>query len=147
MGRETRCQAVILKDNHILVARQYNSRRKEEYWMLPGGGLEEGESHEEGVKREVMEETNLEVEILKVLFDEPGINADEYNRYITFLCQPINLEMKAGSETVSYRKIIDLVWCSLEDENQWNEYILRKQFYPSMANIKREIAGYSKERR
>ena len=44
MKRVVRCQAVILKENNILVLRQYNYNRNEEYWMLPGGGLEEGET-------------------------------------------------------------------------------------------------------
>ena len=44
MGRIVRCQAVIFKGNRILVLRQYNYERKEEYWMLPGGGLEKGET-------------------------------------------------------------------------------------------------------
>lgn len=37
------------------------------YWSLPGGVLEAGETLEEGVVREVREETGLEVEALGVL--------------------------------------------------------------------------------
>jgi len=47
MERIVRCQAVILKGNSVLVLRQYNHLRKNEYWMLPGGGLEAGETQEE----------------------------------------------------------------------------------------------------
>src|ERR1700683_2031445 len=37
------------------------------YWSLPGGALETGETLEQGVIREVREETGLEVKPLKVL--------------------------------------------------------------------------------
>ncbi|MBU3191766.1 NUDIX hydrolase [Clostridium bowmanii] len=137
MARIVRCQAVILKDNRILVLRQYNYKRHEEYWMLPGGNLEHGETEEEAIKRELKEETNLEVEIEKIIFDEPSNGIDEYQRYITFLCTPIPGSVESiGSETVSFRKILELVWVSLSNEKLWNEYMLKKQFYPSMNRIK-----------
>jgi 8-oxo-dGTP diphosphatase len=40
-------------------------------WTLPGGGLEFGEHPEEGVKREVMEETGFDIEPTLLL----GINS------------------------------------------------------------------------
>ena len=106
--------------------------------MLPGGGLEDEETEEEGIKRELKEETNLEVEIKGIIFDEPGNGKDVYQRYVTFLCVPIAGSVESiGSETVSYRKILELVWVSLsDDEEQWNDYILKEQFYPSMNRIK-----------
>lgn len=137
MKRIVRCQAVIFKDNRILVLRQYNYKRQEEYWMLPGGNLEGGETEEEAIKRELKEETNLEVEIKGIIFDEPANGKDEYQRYVTFLCVQIPGSVESiGSETVSYRKILELVWVSLSDEEQWNDYILKEQFYPSMDRIK-----------
>jgi ADP-ribose pyrophosphatase YjhB (NUDIX family) len=133
MKRVVRCQAVILKENKILVLRQYNYNRNEEYWMLPGGGLEE-------------EETNLEVEIKEVLFDEAEDGRDVYLRYVTFLCvpKPGSIEM-LGSETVSYRKILELVWVPIKDEMQWNEYLLKNQFYPSMKSIKDRLIKLKEE--
>lgn len=144
MNRIVRCQAVIFKDNRILVLRQYNYKRQEEYWMLPGGGLEDGETEEEGIKRELKEEINLEVEIKGIIFDEPGNGKDVYQRYITFLCVPIAGSVESiGSETVSYRKILEIVWVSLSDEEQWNDYMLKEQFYPSMNRIKDRLKnGY-----
>ena len=36
-------------------------------WICPGGALEQGETIEEGIRREVMEETQLEIELVKPL--------------------------------------------------------------------------------
>lgn len=54
---------VIREDGKIAV---FNKRNKNEY-KLPGGGLEEKEKPEEAFKREVMEETGCEVEIIESL--------------------------------------------------------------------------------
>lgn len=144
MGREVRCQGVILKDRHVLVLRQFNTIRKEEYWMLPGGGLENDEKEEECVKREIKEETNIDVDVVDVLFDDKGTGIDVYKRYITFLCISKNTSVgKSGTETVEHRKILDLVWCSLDHENTWNDYIKREQFFPTMKGIKERLISVS----
>ena len=142
MSRIVRCQAAILKDNRMLVLRQYNCKRQEEDWMLPGGGLEDGETEQQCIIRELKEETGLEIEIKEILFDEPGNGKDVYKRYVTFLCTPMKDSIQMiGNETVSYRKILELVWSSVTDENQWNEYLLAEKFYPSMQKIKNRIMG------
>lgn len=131
---------MILKEDRILVARQYNSIRKEEYWLLPGGNVESSETPENAMIRELREETNLEVNIKAILFDKTCYRGDSYNRYITYLCLPkLGSELKVGSETTTFKKILDLVWCSVTDEDSWNEYILKEQFYPSMKEIKNKL--------
>ena len=51
----TGCRAVIIKDGKILMSYE----TKNDQWMIPGGGLEENETDEECVIREVAEECGL----------------------------------------------------------------------------------------
>ena len=61
--------AIIFDDKgHILLCE--HTYRKFHPWGLPGGGLEFGENPEDGVRREVREETGLEVRIEKLLCAE-----------------------------------------------------------------------------
>lgn len=62
-----RCAGVLIKDNTLLTFWRYRDGR--EYYVLPGGTLEEGETLEEGLKREMIEEMNLTVVVGKKLFE------------------------------------------------------------------------------
>jgi 8-oxo-dGTP diphosphatase len=51
--------ALIFENGRVLLAH----RRDIDWWNLPGGGMESGETVDEALRREVYEETGLEVEI------------------------------------------------------------------------------------
>jgi ADP-ribose pyrophosphatase YjhB (NUDIX family) len=61
-----RAQVVLLDGDRILLARHVCPER--EYWILPGGAVETGETPEEAAVREVFEETGLLIRIERLLF-------------------------------------------------------------------------------
>ena len=62
-------KGIIVKNGKILIVRRaINDFITENMWEFPGGKLEFGEDLEEGLKREVKEETNLDVNIGKLLY-------------------------------------------------------------------------------
>jgi 8-oxo-dGTP diphosphatase len=59
-----RTAAVISNDGkYLLTEEKIKSRNNELFWSFPGGGVEFGEPLEAALKREIMEETGIEVEI------------------------------------------------------------------------------------
>jgi len=75
MKNRKRTFAAIIRDNHILMVRVVNGMK--DFWTLPGGGLENSETYEEAVVREVLEEINLKVSVVKHLFTDTYENGTQ----------------------------------------------------------------------
>jgi len=100
--------AVIVSGGRVLLVRRDTEPLRGE-WSVPGGMLELGEKLREGVRREAMEETGLDVEPGEVLdvFDSIFTDALGRTQYhyvlIDYLCRPISGEAQAGSDVSDVR--------------------------------------------
>lgn len=63
-----RVTGVIIRDGKILLIHRF--RDGAEYWVFPGGGVEQGEDFDTALKREMMEETGLQLRSYQRLFDQ-----------------------------------------------------------------------------
>lgn len=66
MDKRTSCRGVILDGDEILLMRRIKD--DSEYYTYPGGGLEDKETKEECVKREILEELGIIVDVIKLLY-------------------------------------------------------------------------------
>ena len=76
--------AMIFDDKGYILLCEH-TYRKFHPWGLPGGGLEYGENPEDGVRREVREETGLDVQVEKLLSAESAPNNHHIN--LIYLCK------------------------------------------------------------
>ena len=87
----TRVAGIIFIDGKLaLMHRKDVLKRPEmpEYYTLPGGELEEGETLEEGTKREIKEEFGIDVELVKKLYE---ITSEKFNqKEIFYLCKYVS---------------------------------------------------------
>lgn len=83
---------------HVLLIK----RRDIPIWVLPGGGIDEGETPEAAAVREVLEETGLQVTILRHVAEYEPINKLA-SRTFLYECQKIAGELSLSNETVDIR--------------------------------------------
>lgn len=68
----TRAAAVIVRDGRVLMVHEQARRSGGgEWWTLPGGGIQPGETPEQAVRREVFEETGLVVTDARFVLEMP----------------------------------------------------------------------------
>jgi ADP-ribose pyrophosphatase YjhB (NUDIX family) len=118
-----RVAVVLVEDGKILLLKHKKIDR--EYWVLPGGGVEFGETIEEAGIRELVEETGLEVRLLNLLFISESIPPDKHRHVMNFYFQGkiVGGEEKLGEEEI----LAELQWHELDD-------LQHLQIYPQVTN-------------
>ena len=95
--------AVVVRDGKALIIKRAHEPRKGE-WSLPGGLLELGESLQDAVRREIKEETSLEIAVGPVIETFDRVHKDDHGkiRYhfviVDFVCWPTSGEAVPGSD-------------------------------------------------
>ncbi len=117
--------AVILDEtNRVLLVKHVEAKRRGFWfgkWICPGGKLKHGESLEEGMKREVREETGLEIELTSksIVFDrivKKGDKTELHVVYIDHTARRIRGQLSVGSDVAIAR------WFSREElRSQWGD--------------------------
>ena len=103
--------ALVFSEGRLLLVERGHEPLKG-YWSLPGGILETGETLIQGIRREVLEETGLDVEPLSIfeVFERimpDGEGKTEYHYVlIDYLCRPVGGSLQAASD------VSRVVWVS-----------------------------------
>jgi ADP-ribose pyrophosphatase YjhB (NUDIX family) len=146
MKRDIRYQAAIIKDDRVLLLRVLDRLEEATFWLLPGGGREDGESEEDCVRREVEEETSLQIHVERLLFERPDIREGMYKSLQTYLCYVVRGEALPGSEpeidTEEQPAIQEVRWFDLREPASWDPAVIRDPLtYPELCRL-REVLGY-----
>ncbi len=100
--------AIIIENDRVLLIQRGHAPMQGE-WSLPGGALEVGETLEDGVKREVLEETGLHVKpVARVeVFDRIARDKSGRVQYhyvlVDFLCRVTGGSASCASDAMDLR--------------------------------------------
>jgi mutator protein MutT len=100
--------AVVLSGGKVLLVRRRHPPLAGE-WSLPGGAVELGETLEQALAREVLEETGLQVsigpvvEVLDRITPDAGGRIEYHYVLVDYLCGPVGGELAAGSDVDDVR--------------------------------------------
>lgn len=128
---------ILNEDNEIFLMK---SPKWENKWLVPGGKVDKGESMEQTVRREVKEETGIELDEVEFLDAKDGGNPDDFERdthfiFLNFVCRAEDPDVELGQ-----REATDYAW--IEPEEALRELDLND----STADFIRNYLGKPKDR-
>jgi ADP-ribose pyrophosphatase YjhB (NUDIX family) len=120
-----RAAGILVKDGRILLVRHEKSGKS--YWLLPGGGVDFGETVEQALVREFKEEVGLDISVGKLALVQDSIPPDRHRQVLNlyFLVTAIDHKLTVTPDAV----LRDAAFYPLEE-------FPRMQVNP---NVKKEI--------
>ena len=100
---------VVLKDGRILLVKRGHKPARG-FWSIPGGRVEPGETLEEAVKREMLEECGVDVEVGDVVCVAEVVREGKHYVIVDF-----TVEFKNSTYLSAGGDAVDLRWFELED--------------------------------
>jgi NADH pyrophosphatase NudC (nudix superfamily) len=86
--------ALVFLDDRLVIV----SSKNKDLWGLPGGYVSIGESLEEAIIREVLEETNLQIRIIDFLASYPMMKNERNLVFVVFTAEVDDGEPRAGDD-------------------------------------------------
>lgn len=106
--------AIFDVDGKLFITKRGEKAKNERgKWEIPGGSVEFGETFEQAIKREVMEELGIEIEVLDLLGICDHLIPDEHQHWVapTFLCRIA----KSKPKILEPEKCAEIGWFTIEE--------------------------------
>jgi len=146
MPKSTRYQGAIVRDRQILLVQQTDHLLERSYWLLPGGRKEPGETDEQCIEREMLEEIGIYVRVEGLILDE-SIESENIDRRKTYRCAVISGEPRPGHEPedeyADRYSFTGVQWLDLQQPHAWPVEVTADQG-PLLKRI-REAIGFVEE--
>lgn len=88
-------RAILIHGDKMLLMRR--NKQGSDYYTLVGGKINSNETPEQGLRREVKEETGLDISSARLVFTEK--HPEPYNDQLIFLCEVKNFDNAAISDS------------------------------------------------
>lgn len=110
--------AIIENDNQVLVVQRSEKMKLPLKWEFPGGKTEQGESEQDCLKREIKEELNIQIELVKKLTPSPFLYPNIFIELIPFIAKQVGGELKlnehADFKYLDKSELLNLDWAEAD---------------------------------
>jgi len=122
-GPRVRVAAAVLRADKLLLVQ--HTKAGASYWMLPGGGLDHGETMHDALARELREETGIHVRPGPLLLVSESISPtrDRHIVHLIFRADYLQGEIQPCDDP----RVTDAAWHPLE-------FLAQDQIYPAVAH-------------
>lgn len=122
-------------DGFILLGKNKSGGVYENQWVVPGGGIDQGESAEEAMKREILEEVGIDVTGADVKF-QADVQRGTSEKTLRDTGERVIVTMHFNDFVVAFDKPASEIPIILEDDFGYAEWVATtnlsdKQFSPS----------------
>lgn len=120
------CRGIIVRDGKILISHEVNTG----YYLIPGGGLEDGETPEQCCVREVLEETGYIVKPIKQYLTVNEYYGDYHFISHYFICEMLGEEQQHLTDEEQLRGLVP-EWLDIESifniYKKYNDYAFENE--------------------
>lgn len=108
---------ILNSKNQIFLIRSF---KWDGYYSVPGGKIQVGESMEDALKREMKEETGLDIEVIKLLYSCDAIYPKEYYKRKHFIFNEFLCRAKNDIPKIDNKEIQSFEWTDLKQALNMN---------------------------
>jgi len=110
--------AIIFVENKILVVQRSKIMSMPYKWEFPGGKIEDGETEKQCIKREILEELNINIKILKRLTPNTHFYPKKAIKLIPFIAEYVSgkmiLKEHLAFKLLSKENLLTLDWAEAD---------------------------------
>ena len=107
--------AAVIKRGEEILATERGYGDLKGFWEFPGGKVEPGETNEEALKREIMEEMNAKIKVgdflTTVEYDYPTFHLTMHCHLCELVDQKINLLEHLDAKWLHVSELDNMKWC------------------------------------
>jgi|TARA_B100001971_G_scaffold175431_1_gene169050 nucleoside triphosphatase len=102
---------ILHKSGEILLVKSFKWK---DYWTVPGGHIEIGETAENAIKREIKEEVGLDIDSASLLLIQEAIYPKNFNAHKHFIFLDYLCLSKSKDVELDNREIQEYIWMTPE---------------------------------